>query len=185
MWFKKLFKGIKNNKMVAELQTLREELSKFKYYQWLKSERQGNRTAFKDVVIDGDEIYAEFEDGSRLNVSLLDEFMMRTNNEFELLEMDGPELQSIQPQNVATKASVRVSPIVPDSPISALLKKQKPNPVKVDITLELNIPPAELYKVICSSFENAEDEIAEYIVAGINIDSIKETIKEGLKKYYE
>lgn len=183
-WFKNLFNNNKK-KMVAELQALREELSKFKHYQWLKTERQGNKTEFSDVVVDGENIFAEFTDGSRLNVELLDEFMLRTNNEFELLEMDGPELQTIQPQNVATKASVRVSPIIPDSPISALLKKQKPNPVKVDITLELNIPSAELYKVICSSFDNAEDEIAEYIVAGINIDSIKETIKEGLKKYYE
>ena len=179
MW--NFFKKNKKNKMVAELQILKEELQKFKYYQWLKTERIGNVTEFKDIVADGEMLFVEFADGSRINAELLDEYLLRTNMENELLEQT-----AIAPQPVAQDitAKVRISDKKEETPLHALLKKQKPNPVNVDISIELNIPGPELYKVICSSFDGAEEEVAEWVVQGINMDTIKNIIKEGLKKYY-
>lgn len=176
------FRKNKKKKMVAELQILKEELQKFKYYQWLKTERIGNTTEFKDIVADGEMLFVEFTDGSRINAELLDEYLLRTNMENELLEPAMTQPQPIAMQDMSAK--VRISDKKEETPLHALLKKQKPNPVNVDISIELNIPGPELYKVICSSFEGAEEEVAEWVVQGINMETIKNIIKEGLKKYY-
>jgi hypothetical protein len=178
------FKRNKQKKMVAELQILREELQKFKYYQWTKTERLGMVTEFKDIVSEGEMIFIEFADGSRINAELLDEFLIKTNIESELLEITDTVPQPILPE-AAGSAKVRISDKHQDTPLHALLKKQKPNLVNVDISIELNIPGPELYKVICSSFDGAEEEVAEWVVQGINMETIKNIIKEGLKKYYE
>jgi hypothetical protein len=75
---------------------------------------------------------------------------------------------------------------VPDksSPIHSLLSKQKPNVVEVNLKLKINIPPKELYQVLCDSFENADDEIVEFCTKDIDLEQIKESISHSLKNMY-
>lgn len=184
MWFKNLFK---KKKMISseKIEELREYLSGFSKYQWLKSERAGTITEFLNVAVEQDgAVWVEFMDGSRIKYELLNEYVLKTNNEHELLDVEAP-IHAEQKTNVSN-VSVRTAPkpAAVDNPIHTLLKKQKPNPVNIDITIEMNIPSAELYNVICQSFENADEEIVNYIVSGLDIDTIKNSVKEAIKKYY-
>jgi len=188
MWFKNLFK--KKKKMISadKIEDLKAYLSGFSKYQWLKSERAGAITEFLNVAIEQDgSVMVEFADGSRCKYELMNEFLIKTNNEHELLDVEPPANAPVGEQKTNTNISnvqVRTQPKAPDNPIHTLLKKQKPNPVNIDITMELNIPSAELYGVICQSFEDAEEEIVNYIVSGLDIDTIKNSVKEAIKKYY-
>lgn len=186
MWFKNLFK---KKKMISadKIEELKSHLSGFSKYQWLKTERAGAITEFLNVAVEQDgSVMVEFADGSRCKYELLSEFLIKTNNERELLDVEAPITASAngeQKTNISN-VQVRTQPKAPDNPIHTLLKKQKPNPVNIDITMELNIPSAELYGVICQSFEDADEEIVNYIVSGLDIETIKNSVKEAIKKYY-
>jgi hypothetical protein len=189
MWpFKK-----KNKKMISaeKIESLKEYLSKFAKYQWLKTERAGTITEFLNVAVEQDgSVMVEFMDGSRIKYELMNEYILKTNNPGELLEVETPltpsEKQAIGNGTNVSNVQIRNAPKAqaPDNPIHTLLKKQKPNPVNIDLTLELNIPSANLYSVICGSFDNAEEEIVNYIVSGLDIDTIKESVKDAIKKFY-
>lgn len=185
MWFKNLFKKKKKNMISAEkIESLKEHLSKFSKYQWLKTERAGTITEFMNIAIETDgSVMVEFADGSRCKYELLNEFLLKTNNDHELLDVEAP-VPAAEKQTNISNVQVRNAPKAPDNPIHTLLKKQKPNNVSIDITMDLNIPSAELYGVICQSFENAEEEIVNYIVSGLDIEMIKDSVKEAIKKYY-
>lgn len=169
-----------------KIESLKEHLAGFAKYQWLKTERAGTITEFLNVAIEQDgAMWVEFMDGSRIKYELLNEFLLKTNNESELLDVEAPITKNqADPKTNISNVAVRTAPKAPDNPIHALLKKQKPNAVNIDITLELNIPSAELYNVICQSFENADEEIVNYIVSGLDIETIKTSVKEAIKKYY-
>ena len=184
-WFKKLF----GNKMSPEqLQGIKDSLSKYQKFQWIKSERMGIVTELKDVVFDGGIIYVEFADGSRINFGLMDEFVLKIENDVELLDLQEPNNRALnQPMANVGNAVVRSSGNTvasKESPIQALLKKQKSNPVDIDIAIQLNIPAPELYTVLCGSFENADEEIVNFIVASVDVETIKTSVREALKKYY-
>lgn len=185
MWFKNIFK---KKKMISseKIEQLKEHLAGYSKYQWLKTERAGSITEFLNVSIEQDgAVWIDFMDGSRIKYELLNEYLLKTNNEHELLDVETPVANSEKATNVSNVA-IRTAPkaAVSDNPIHTLLKKQKPNPVAIDITVELNIPSAELYHVICQSFENADEEIVNYIVSGLDIETIKNSVKDAIKKYY-
>lgn len=186
-WLKKLLKKDTNKMTPEQLQSLRETLSATPLYQWVKTERAGTVCRFQDVMEDDGLLFVGFDDGSRVNYNLLDEMLVRLNSEQEAMQLGGDPISLDQPLNTIGKATIRnaATATVKDSPIHGLLKKQKPNKVGVDISLDLNMPPKELYKVLESSFENAQEEIVEYIVADINIENIRAAVKDAIKKFYE
>lgn len=184
-WFKNLFKS---KKMIAadKIEELKDRLSGYAKYQWLKTERAGQITEFLNVAIEQDgSVMVEFMDGSRCKYELLNEFMLKTNNAQELLDVENPIQNNGEQKLKVGNASIRNGPAVQDNPIHTLLKKQKPNPVNVDITLELNIPSADLYNVICQSFDNADEEIVNHIVSGLDINLIKESVKNAIINFYK
>ena len=152
------------------IEELKEHLSGYSKYQWLKTERAGTITEFLNVAIEQDgSVMVEFMDGSRCKYELLNEFLLKTNNDRELLDVEAPvNLNNSETKSKVGNASIRNGPAIQDNPIHTLLKKQKPNPVNVDITIQMNIPSAELYNVICQSFDNADEEIVNYIVSGLD-----------------
>ena len=76
---------------------------------------------------------------------------------------------------------------VPDlqNPIVSLLQKQKTNWVEVGINLKLNLPTKNLYNVLISSFEDAEDEIIEFVVRDLDLELIKESLRVNIKDIYK
>ena len=185
-WLKKLFK--KEDKMTPEqLQSLRETLSAVPVYQWVKTERTGTVCHFQDITEDDGLLFVEFSDGSRVNYNLLDEMLVKLTSEAEAMQLGGDPITLDTPLNSIGKATIRNGPqaTVKENPIHTLLKKQKPNKVGVDISLDLNMPPKDLYKVLEGSFDNAQEEIVEFIVADINIENIRTAVKDAIKKFYE
>ena len=212
--FKKFIKKFKKGKDMIEsdkLEDLKQKLSSYSTYQWVKGDLAGAVTQFLNCAIEQDgTLMVEFMDGSRIGYNVLDKFMIKTNNPADLLDVAGgngdvPEAaddytaDSLEDSdipktpnakvktNVRTKHQAAVQTKVqkvPDNPIHSLLEKQKENLVGIDMSIELNMPSPDLYRVICSSFDAADDEIINYIVGGLDIDKIKESLKESIKNYY-
>lgn len=177
-WFKR-----KNKKMTQEqLEPIREDLRTVPKFQWIKTENMGKVVHFKDVSEVNGMILVEFDDGSRVNMDMIGEVVLKVYNDSEILEMT-PEEQYTP--NTPTVNIKKAQQQYKDSPIQTLLRKQKPNMMNMEISIELNLPSHELYKVLSTSFDNADEEIVEFIVADLDVPLIKDAVRNAIKAYYQ
>ena len=153
-------------------------------YQWIKGDNIGMVNDFKELLEDNGASYIVFTDGSRIAANLLDEYTVRVEKGFYEPAFDrntkqnqisaGP-LRGVQETRTIQRD---------DSPIAALLKKQKENWVNVDLNLTINLPKRSLWDVMLSSFDNAEDEIIEYVTKDLDIEVVREALKKSIKDIY-
>lgn len=171
------------------LEELKDELST-KDFLWIKGELQGRIERYSGVVKEGDLTFVEFKDGGRMNIDLLSEFM-----DMSLAIPPGNAQQSNVAKVDSRTANTPATPVrgmtsisaaeVEDSPIYTLLKKQKEHWVNVNLTLKLNLPPKNLYRVLLASFDDAEKEVVDFITEGIDILDIREALSRSIHIYYD
>lgn len=171
--------------MTEKIESLRTELSEVPKFQWIKTERLGEISYYKDVVDVNGTVFVEFNDGSRVNYNLLGDVVLKITDDSMLIDaaLDLPSNAPTHVNGVSINKTAKTA--VNDSPIRALLKKQKPNPVGIDISIELNLPSVNLYNVLNQSFENANAEIVDFIVADLDINVIKDAVKDAILKFYQ
>ena len=173
----------------------------------------GRSTKLLKVVEKNGKITLHFHDGSSTDFKLLNERYIqlgagqpdftieqitqliesrkkKARGEASALIKDAEAKAGITPEEAAAGNSVSdvtFSPIVsqrPESPLQQLLKKQKENLVSLNLTLKVNLPQKALFDVLLDSYENAEEEILNFAVSKVDIESIKTSIKEAIKKNY-
>lgn len=193
-FIKNIIGGKKKMINADQLTSIRDGLSKFKEFQWIKGDSVGEVCLLKDVVqADGGIVFVEFTNGSRCNMALLDEYILKIGSADASLDFsknDAVKAAEISSNgNNGHAAVIGSSRLKPEqsklSPIQELLKKRKSNPVDITIDLKLNVPPRELLEVLKDSFENAEDEVVEFVLSSISADNIKESVKAALKEFYQ
>lgn len=188
MWnlLKKLKRKKNNMENIEEIdiEILDHELKPF-LYKWTKGDSAGTVCEYENVFKDPTTgiIWINFKGGTRINYQLLNEYMIQIDS--SSIVHSEPVIPS-QPavKNVMLsdgKPTIKVS----DNPIVSLLEKQKPNWVEVGINLKLNLPTKSLYNVLTSSFEDAEDEIIEFVVKDLDIELIKESLRINIKDIYK
>lgn len=200
-WLSKLLG--KKEKMSLKEKTLEElkELLSTKDFQWLKGDQMGSIEKYQDVVQDPSSgmTFVCFISGSRMNIDLLQEYMDMFPAQLVNFNPVTPQISETSPLQAAPVPSTgqpkpnravvetnRVSEVeIEESPIYKLLKKQKNNWVSVNISLKLNLPPKSLYSVLVSSFDDAENEIIDYVTEGINIEDIRQALGKSILAYYE
>lgn len=197
--------NIKNNKQEIDLSIIENELKNF-HFKWIKGELKGHISIFKNVFKDpkNNIIWVNFEDGNRINYSLLEEYTIKieknnisssskylnTNNNNDNDNNNNNNNNDndniIQPiKNIKIEENkIDFKNDVKESPIILLLKKQKPNWVDVNINLRINLPTKELYNILTSSFEGAEEEIIKFVINDLDIEIIKESLKISIKRIY-
>lgn len=189
-WLKWPFKKDKKMEITQQnIQDARAHYSAFDF-QWIKGEDLSMMEKFRDVTANGDLVFVEFESGKRINIDLLNEFMIMLPAQPKTQPQ--PVVPQNQPKIETPNQHFAVTSIdygdqknsSTDSPIYKLLKKQKKNMVEISIKLKLNLPPKDLYTVLSGSFEDAENEIIDFVLDGVDIDSIKASLAESIKKNY-
>jgi len=188
--FSSLFKKKpKKNKMEINEQNIEEARSYYSAFefQWIKGDHQGMTETYKDIQISGEMNFILFESGNRINGDLLNEFMIVVPAQPKVIQPVTP----VQPK--PSKDVSSVTSIIyedndkntnTDSPIYKLLKKQKKNMVDVSIKIKLNLPPKDLYTVLSGSFEDAEKEIIDFVLDAVDIEDIKASLAQSIKKTY-
>ena len=189
MWnlLKKIVKRKKYNMENIEeidIEILDNELKPF-LYKWTKGDNSGSVSEYESVFKDPTTgiIWINFRGGTRINYNLLNEYMMQI--EPSAIIHNEPISQNNLPiKNVMLSESKAKVPDL-ENPIVSLLQKQKPNWVEVGINLKLNLPTKSLYNVLTSSFEDAEEEIIEFVVRDLDIEIIKESLRINIKDIYK
>jgi len=174
-----------------QLSNIREDLSKIKEFQWIKGDNVGQITMFQDVVQDDDIVFVTFTNNTRCNISLLDEYVLKLGIGDKPLEISSDMQAAIEQSSdqintaVVGPAKMKSNTVISNNPIHELLKKRKTNLMGISIDLELNVPPKELLVILEDSFDNAEDEVVNFVLSSINTEDIKKSVKSALSEYYK
>ena len=169
-----------------DIELLDKDLKPF-LYKWTKGENTGSVCEYDSVFKDPTSgiIWINFKGGTRINYSLLNEYMMQIDSasivHSEVVE--NPQINSPLRNVMLAETKAKVKSM--ENPIVSLLEKQKPNWVEVGINLKLNLPTKNLYGVLTSSFEDAEEEIIEFVVRDLDIEIIKESLRINIRDIYK
>jgi hypothetical protein len=166
-----------------DIELLDKELSPF-VYKWTKGDNDGEICEYENLFKDPTTgiIWINFKGGSRINYSLMNDFMLQI--EPTAVKQGVTEQVANMPIRNVMLSDNKAKVTLPDNPIVSLLQKQKPNWVEVGINLKLNLPTKSLYNVLNSSFEDAEDEIIEFVVKDLDIELIKDSLRINIKDIY-
>ena len=190
MWslLKKVLKRKNNNiENIEEIDVefLDRELKPF-LYKWTKGDNTGTVCEYESVFKDPTTgiIWINFKGGTRINYALLNEYMMQIDSSSIVHNEPVAQNNNLPVKNVMLSESKAKVPDL-ENPIVSLLQKQKPNWVEVGINLKLNLPTKNLYNVLTSSFDDAEEEIIEFVVRDLDIEIIKESLRINIKDIYK
>lgn len=190
--FSSLFKKKDKKKVTMEIneQTINDARTYYGAfdYQWIKGDDISMTERYKNISLIGELAFIEFESGKRINSELLEEFMIMLPAQPKITKSQNPN----PPVQIPQQSASAVTSIIyedaknsnPDSPIYKLLNKQKKNMVEVSIKIKLNLPPKDLYTVLSGSFEDAEKEIIDFVLDGVDIENIKASLADSIKKNY-
>lgn len=183
-------KSNKKKKMEISQETLEDAIAKYSgmEFQWIKGEDMSVTETYKNINSNGEDVFILFNSGKRINLNLLDEYMVWFPANTRIPEPPSVNHELPRPKSEQMVTSIQYSdqPNVSfdESPIYKLLKKQKKNAVEVSIKLKLNLPSKDLYSVLCLSFDDAEKEIVDFVLDDVNIDDIKRSLGESIRKSY-
>jgi len=156
-------------------------------FQWIKGERMMNIEKFSNVVQNGDMFFLEFKSGSRINYEILEEYMTwypepaRKEIPVETPRQQAASVTQIQFDD---KGSQSTKSGLESSPIYSLLKRQKKNDVEVSLNIKIPLPSKDLFSVLVSSFDDAENEIIQFIIDSIDIEDIRNTLSKSIRENY-
>lgn len=157
-------------------------------FQWIKGEYLSGAENYKNVVSNDNDIFIEFSSGRRINMDLLDEYLVYFPAQPKIPQTQQSTINETQIKKDSTVTSIvyddQSKIYSEDSPIYKLLKKQKKNLVEISIKIKLNLPSKELYGVLSTSFEDADKEIIEFVLDGVDIDDIKASLAQSIRSNY-
>ena len=173
-----------------DIEVLDRDLKPFAY-KWTKGDNNGIVCEYESVYKDATTgvIWINFKDGTRINYSLLNEYMIQIDPDLSKLNLlpvsSAPQIEKTIPVRNVMLADSNTATAKSANPITSLLEKQKPNWVEVGIKLKLNLPTKSLYNVLTSSFEDADKEIIEFVVSDLDLEIIKESLRINIKEIYK
>ena len=165
-----------------------------KTYQWIKGDNAGKVVESNgDTILEDNIEFLIFTNGTQCNTSLLGDFIMEVPSSHPSdLFMEPDELKPVpppKPKPVNTAPAQKGTPpsvtkeTASANPVVSLLTSSKKTKEKITITIEMELPPADLLKVVAASFEDGEKQIFDYLVNGLSPeqnDAIRKQIAETI-----
>jgi len=161
-----------------------------KTYQWLKTENAGKVVTITGESEDG---FMEFNDGSRCNKTLLNEFLIEIESTKAALPLaedlsskkkSKPLAKKLKPKVTEREIGDNMYTGAPENPIRELLKRQSStNKMRSELVIDVQIPTPAVYEILKESFgNNVDTEITQMAIESININELKDKLDELLKK---
>jgi len=179
--------------MVEEkIQKTREEIFQDSYFEWVKTERQGDVCRFKEILLENDIEYIVFTDNSRVRLDLIGNVVLAHQHQIEILgdsmTVHPHKSSLLNLETLPTSQYAKVSSTVHQTnidPVVAILEKTKKRSEKISITLTLRIPAVDLYNVIKENFDNAEDVLLQNVMDQIHDNLLRDALKKELQNIYQ
>lgn len=165
-----------------------EVANEVKYFQWTKGDYLGDIESWTGEMTNDDEMsFFVFESGRSANAELINDFFVSIVSPNEpMIEADMMVGTVIKKPRVKHAAPVAKSIAPPPkreevNPIFALLEKSIKSDTAEELTLNIQLPPKDLIKVISSSFDDGEETVLNYLISQISVEEIQNQIKEQLR----
>jgi len=100
----------------------------------------------------------------------------KTNSSFGKITNNIPVSEPVAPEPI--------KPVVPDNPVYLMVDKSKKFDTDVNLNMVISLPKKSLHDVIDESFENGGSQMIEYIIDSIDIQLIKDALKDSLIQAY-
>lgn len=150
-----------------------------KTFQWIKGDKAGEFVKWDGTILnDGGMKFLIFEDGSRGNEELMGDYFMEVENEAN--GFIDAEMMKAQPNSLPKENNPplqRVKPAEPTpvqlSPIAKLLKDSKKNKSTIDIEIVVDIPPADLMRILAESYDDGEKQVLEYLASNVDAEDLR------------
>lgn len=205
---------IMNNQKLLKMKNKNEEaeVMEAQLYQWLATEKVGDYSYEDRIESRGEENYMLFTDGSRVNVNLIGEVVKKVDSEddgyiiveekindvtvtkgadgkeYEIPGIDhGKVIKKKVPKPTNNKPAAKkvvATPKVEIDPVINLLEKSKKEKHTYDVELNVDAISKDLFSVVRDTFDEGEEKTLDYIVSLIDIEKLKDQLKEKLKEVY-
>ena len=156
-------------------------------FQWIKGENLMDVVVFDSVTQQEDQFYIHLKGGTRINYSILEEYMTWfPSQRIEPRPAPAPVAQSqasVSSIKFGDSGTATISQ-ASQSPIYNLLARQKKKPVEIELKIKVPLPSKDLFNVLTSSFDDAENEIVQFIIDSIDIDDIRNTLSKSIRENY-
>jgi len=183
----KFLKG--NQKMVENKQTTASLTETFANhdFQWVKGDNFMEIESFESVVDTGGEFFINFKSGRRINHALLEEYLTWFPSPQKKEVVNPPQtVQQKQTEITSVKFMDSQNQVYgsSDYPIYKILARQKKKDVEIGINIKVPLPSKDLFNVLVSSFDDAENEIIQFIIDSIDLEEIRKTLSRSIRENY-
>ncbi len=151
-------------------------------YQWIKGDKVGSVESYSSH--DNEWVY--FASGSRINASLISEYMMQVSSDTPLdLSITKQDIRSTPKQSTSIVSKKQDE----FNPVKSLLKQAAKTKHHFTYTFDADIPKQQVYNLIQDSFETKIDDLlVDMVMSTLNknelYDSVKIQLKEQILKIY-
>ena len=157
-------------------------------FQWLKGENFMETEIF-DKVVDGSDgnFFINFKSGRRINYSMLEEYLTWYPSPQKPQQVSPDPVQQKQTEVTSVKFVDSKDNIIyaaSESPIYNLLSRQKKKDVEIGINIRVPLPSKDLFNVLVNSFDDAENEIIQFIIDSIDLEEIRKTLSRSIRENY-
>jgi hypothetical protein len=187
--------NIYNEIGMEKVQKTREEIYSESHFQWIKTERQGDVSKFKNFLFENDTEYVVFQDGTRVRTDLVGDVVLMHQYAEEILPLasENPIHQSDDILNHVkteyrpfTENTVTEKPYVSQiDPVKEIFEKSKKKTEKITLTIPLKILPPDLYHVIKDNFENVDDVLLQAAMNQIHDSLLRDCLRKELQTIYQ
>jgi hypothetical protein len=159
-------------------------------FEWVKTERLGDISQFKEFKEENGVKYVVFQDNTRINSTLIGDVVLKLKNENERVTMqEALKLEStipVQQQFISPGISTKSEPTVVNipNPIHHLLSQSKKKEQTVSLNLEMLLPSDEIYHIVSDNFENGAEEFVQYLLSSLSQTDIENALISALKDKY-
>jgi hypothetical protein len=183
-----------NTKYDVELPKTREESMAESSFEWVKTERAGDLSRYREIVIDNGVEYIVFQDGTRVNSSLIGDVILQHQNSFEILGNIQDAFENIKVADLNSNSTLVVDPnwvpsripsisttetlvynksSVPSQeptilPSIAILEKAKKKKKKFNLEVNIELPSAEVISIVRENFDASDEQLFDYFITKID-----------------
>ena len=113
---------------------------------------------------------------------LLNDPVEELNENLNELIIDQSIEENIEIQKPINKPNPSINS---NNPVHILIQTSKKEESIINLELNMEIPTKEIYKIVSENFSNGKEDFINYIINDLDISIIKDSLKEGLKSFYE
>ena len=156
-------------------------------FQWVKGENFMETEVFDKVVAGSDgNFFINFKSGRRINYNMLEEYLTWYPSPQKPQALPTEHVQQKQTEITSVKFVDSKDNVIhaSESPIYNLLARQKKKDVDIGINIRVPLPSKDLFNVLVNSFDDAENEIIQFIIDSIDLEDIRKTLSRSIRENY-